>query len=238
MTVELDLIGLLTGDAGAPSDGSDDNRPRVSGVIPAVVTNVRDQKNLGRVKVRFAFTGRVESRWARVAVPWAGAKRGAYFVPEVDDEVLVAFRDGNLKDPYVLGFLWSDTMVPPPEPGPTPRRSAIRSRTGHRVVFDEGGGQESVLIESAKGHRVMLADHAKASDIELHVAGGRASVKLNSDGGTATVTVNDSGTISLDAPGGKVTIIAASIELTASGTISLDGQTVSVMGHQLVKINS
>jgi uncharacterized protein involved in type VI secretion and phage assembly len=238
VTVELDLIGLLTGDADAPSNGSDDGRPRASGVIPAVITNVSDRKNLGRVKVRFAFTGRVESRWARVAAPWAGAKRGAYFVPEVDDEVLVAFRDGNVKDPYVLGFLWSDTSVPPPEPGPKPRRSAVRSRTGHRVVFDEGDGQESVVIESAKGHRVVLSDHAKASDIELHVAGGRASVKLDADGGTATVTVNDSGTISLDAPRGKVTINAASIELTATGTISLDGQTVSVTGHELVKINA
>ncbi len=236
--MELDLVGLLTGNAGARSDPTDGGRPRVNGVIPAVVTSVNDSKNLGRVKVRFAFTGRVESAWARVAAPWAGAKRGAYFVPEVDDEVLVAFRDGNLKHPYVLGFLWSDPKVHPPEPGPTPRRSSVRSKTGHRVVFDEGDGHESVLIESAKGHRIVLADHAKASDVELRVAGGRATVSLDADGGTATVTVNDSGQISLDAPRGKVTINAATIELKATGTISLDGQTVSVTGHQLVAINS
>ena len=122
--MEFDLLGLLDGNVRSASSAQASLRERINSVIPAVVSDTKDTEKLGRVKVRFAFTGRVESRWARVAVPFAGSLRGTYFVPEVDDEVLVAFRNGDLDQPYVIGFLWS-AKARPPEAEASQRRSVI-----------------------------------------------------------------------------------------------------------------
>jgi uncharacterized protein involved in type VI secretion and phage assembly len=228
--VELDLIGLLEGNVAARDVAAGGGRPRVAGVLPGVVTNVTDRSGLARVKVRFTFAGRVESAWARVAAAWAGNRRGTYFVPEVDDEVLVAFRDGLLAHPYVLGFLWSDPNARPPETGPEARRSTMRSATGHRVVFDEGKGKEAISIESARGHRVVLADGRDASDIELRVAGGSGTITLN-------IGADNNATISISAPKGTVAIDADKITVKAKSSLALEGQRVSITGHQVVDIN-
>src|SRR4029450_10081092 len=77
---------------------------RFYGVAIGIVTNNQDPENLHRVKLRFPWLdGATESHWARVATPMAGNKRGLYFLPEVDDEVLVAFEHGSIDFPYVMG---------------------------------------------------------------------------------------------------------------------------------------
>jgi uncharacterized protein involved in type VI secretion and phage assembly len=228
--MEVDLLGLLEGDVGARDTGIDGARQRVPGFVLGVVTKVSDRQNLGRVKVRFPFSGRVESAWARVAVPWAGQNRGAYFVPEVDDEVLVAFRDGDLKHPYVVGYLWSDPKARPPEAGPDARRSTLRSRSGHRITFDEGKGHESLSIVSAKGHCVVLGDSDSAADVELRIAGGKVVVTL--DGATGAVSIR------ADKTDGVISLEAANIRLEATNGLSLHGQSVDIKGPQCVAINS
>ena len=81
---------------------------RFYGVVVGIVTNNQDPENMHRVKVRFPWLSNdVESNWARVAAPMAGKGRGAYFLPEVDDEVLVAFEHGQVDHPFVVGCLWN-----------------------------------------------------------------------------------------------------------------------------------
>src|ERR1700750_2275998 len=81
---------------------------RIYGVVVAVVTNNQDPDGFGRVKVKFPWLSDVdESSWARIAAPMAGKARGIYFLPEVDDEVLVIFEHGDVRSPYVLGALWN-----------------------------------------------------------------------------------------------------------------------------------
>ena len=76
---------------------------RLYGVVVGIVTNNQDPDGMGRVKVRFPWLSATEeSWWARIAVPMAGKDRGAYFLPEVDDEVLVAFEHGEVRSPYLL----------------------------------------------------------------------------------------------------------------------------------------
>ncbi|MBN9127373.1 MAG: hypothetical protein J0I90_07300, partial [Nitrosospira sp.] len=78
------------------------------GVVVGIVTNNRDPDNMHRVKVRFPWLSQNdESNWARVASPMAGNGRCAYFLPEVDDEVLLAFEHGSIEHPYVVGSLWN-----------------------------------------------------------------------------------------------------------------------------------
>ena len=91
------LLDLLTDNAAA-------NSHRLYGVVVGLVTNNQDPDKLGRVKVRFPWLGDSdESAWARLATPMAGKDRGLYFLPEVDDEVLVVFEHGDLRFPYILG---------------------------------------------------------------------------------------------------------------------------------------
>jgi uncharacterized protein involved in type VI secretion and phage assembly len=86
----------------------------VKGVAIAIVTQNRDPDGLGRVKVRFPwYENSNESYWARIAVPMAGKKQGTYFLPERDQEVLVAFEREDVRFPYVIGALWNAKARPP-----------------------------------------------------------------------------------------------------------------------------
>jgi phage baseplate assembly protein V len=196
----IDLLGLLDGNVRVLADQPAGGQPRVFGVVTAVVTDVDDSERLGRVRVRFSFGGRTESAWARVASPWAGANRGAYFVPEVDDEVVVAFGHGNLGHPYVLGFLWSQPS-PPPETSPKTGRSVIRSARGHTIEIDDNKG--TVELRTSGGCHTVLNDSKKT--IEL----GIGETKLTIDGTTVSVK-------------------AAQISLEATGTLNLKGQLVKI----------
>src|SRR5690348_6368047 len=77
----------------------------------ATVVNVQDPDTLNRVQVRVynadAITDQDGPLWARVAVPFAGGNRGAFFIPDVGDEVVVAFLGGDPRHIVVLGSLWN-----------------------------------------------------------------------------------------------------------------------------------
>jgi phage protein D len=125
----------LAGGAGRTAPTGGGNRP-LPGVTVGVVTDVKDPTRAGRVKVSFPWlSGEYATGWARVAAPGAGADRGVAWLPEVNDEVLVAFAHGDTRAPYVLGGLWSGRSAPPlgatlvDASGRTALR-AMRSRTG------------------------------------------------------------------------------------------------------------
>ncbi len=89
-------------------------KERIYGVAIGIVTNNRDPEKLGRVKVRFPWLSDVnESAWARLCSPLAGKGRGFYYLPEIDDEVLVAFEFGDINRPVILGSLWRGENIPP-----------------------------------------------------------------------------------------------------------------------------
>jgi phage baseplate assembly protein V len=164
-------------------DHGPEGQPRVYGVVVAVVTSVDDDQQLGRVRVRFSFGGRTESAWARIASPWAGPKqRGAYFVPEVDDEVLVAFADGNLGHPYVLGFLWSQPS-PPPQTSPKAGVSVIRSARGHRIEIDDNKG---LITLRTKGDTCVVLDDSTGK-VTIDAKG---AIKINSTTDLSLVAKN------------------------------------------------
>ena len=136
---------------------------RIFGVVVGIVTNNNDPEGIGRVKVRFPWLSGTdesadESAWARIAASMAGKGRGAYFLPEVDDEVLVAFDHGDIRFPYVLGALWNGQDQPPAanNDGKNNLR-LIQSRSGHIIRLDDTSGAEKIEIldKSGKqsGHR-------------------------------------------------------------------------------------
>ena len=121
-----------------------DQSNRVYGMVVGVVTNNKDPDALGRVKVKFPWLSDTdESHWARVVTPMAGGGRGFYFLPEVDDEVLVGFEHGDVGLPYVLGSLWNGKDKPPEknDDGKNNLR-VIKSRSGHLIRLDDTDAKE------------------------------------------------------------------------------------------------
>jgi uncharacterized protein involved in type VI secretion and phage assembly len=151
---------------------------KMYGVEVAIVTNVQDPDKLGRVKVCFPrLPGKPESDWVRVTQPAAGAGRGFYWLPEVNDEVLVAFERGEAQRPYVVGALWNGKDKPMDGAYVDDNSTRmIQTKSGHQVIFDDKAGQEKIVIADKSGKRTMTFDvankkfivEASEGDIELH----------------------------------------------------------------------
>jgi phage baseplate assembly protein gpV len=145
---------------------------KIYGMVIGIVTNNRDPDNAplkrGMVKVRFPWltndeesTAGAESFWARIATPMAGGDRGMYFLPEVDDEVLVAFAHGDINAPYIIGSLWNGIDKPPIEKDEDEKNDLriIKSRSGHKVIFDDTKGEEKVIVQDKVGkNKIVIKD--------------------------------------------------------------------------------
>ena len=190
------------------------------GVRVAVVTDNKDPDRLGRVRVRFRAGKRRQDAWARVAVPMAGKERGMYFLPEIEDEVLVAFENGDLAQPYVIGALWS-RRDPPPESnadGSNDRR-LIRSRKGHQLTFDDGEAG-AVDLRLNDGRRIRLDDQAVTID-----DGKGNAISIESASGT--LRIRSTRALEISAP--EIAIdAAASMELKTAGRLVLRGALVEI----------
>ena len=194
------------------------------GVFPALVTDIKDPDNQGRVKVSLPWApdtggGRFEA-WARLATMMGGNNRGSWFVPDNNDEVLVAFESGDPRRPYVIGGLWNGTDAAPESMDGSGNnyKKVLRSRNGVKVTLDDQDGQEKFIAETPGGQKITLKDGAGAVEI---VDSSGNSVKLESSGVTITaaskMTINAS-TLSISA--GSVTVDAGMSKF--SGVVQAD----------------
>lgn len=194
----------------------------VKGVAIAVVTQNRDEENMCRVKVRYPWHDKPrDSYWARLAMPMAGKERGLVLIPEVGDEVLVAFEREDIRFPYILGALWNGQDKPPlaNDDGNNDKR-ILTSRKKHHLLFDDGA-DGVVELAHEKGRKVTFDDHG----IVVQDENGN-QIKIDSDSGTITVQAN-----------GQLNIKASAITIEATGTLDLKANaTLSVRGT-LVNIN-
>lgn len=193
-----------------------------AGVHIAVVTDNQDPLDQGRVKVMLPWspdTGsdRYES-WARVATMMAGADRGTWFVPDPEDEVLVAFEGGDPRRPVVLGSLWNGQDAPAEQMSDGNPKRTILTGAGVRLTMDDSPGAVSLLLETPGGQRVRLDDTPPSITIED--ASGN-SVTLESSAVTVTAAVDvkvQAITVNVDAAMVKVTAPMS----TFSGTLKAD----------------
>ena len=147
-------------------------------VYSGVVVTSRDPKGLGRVKV--SLPSFEEERWARRASPAAGDRRGAWFVPDAGDEVLVAFERGDARRPIVVGALWNGTQRPPEN---NPERTLLRTKHGATIVFDDGTGSVEVTDTNGNavelgpnGIRIACSSRVKVAASEVEVDAGLVEV--------------------------------------------------------------
>jgi len=159
----------IEGDARPSRRGS-----RIRGVWPAIVVDNKDgDGNPGyRVRVKLPWLSDQDTTsWARIAVPMGGGDRGTYVLPEIDDQVLVVFEHGDINRPIVIGTLWSKQQEPV-EVNQSGKNNTklLKSRCGHRIVFDDKQGGESITIVDRTGKNKIVLDSA------------RKLVKIESDG--------------------------------------------------------
>jgi phage baseplate assembly protein gpV len=144
---------------------------KIRGVQLAIVVDNKDgEGNPGyRVKVEFPWLNEQEtSFWARIAVPMGGSGRGTYVLPEIDDQVLVVFEHGDINRPIVVGSLWSKKQEPV-EVNQSGKNNTklIKSRAGHRIIFDDKEGAEKiVIVDQTKKNKIILDSVNKIVKIE------------------------------------------------------------------------
>lgn len=184
----------------------------ITGVAVGIVTNNEDPKDLGRVKLRFPWRDADdESYWARIATEMAGKEYGTYFLPEVDDEVLVAFENGDIHKPFVVGSLWNGKQKPPQKnkDGKNNTRE-IRSRSDHTIAFDDAD-KGSITIQTSAGNEIVIDDSGDSETVVVRDETGDNSIAIDSGKG--------------------------SVKIDAKKQIDLSAQTVKINGEKSVKIS-
>jgi len=194
------------------------------GVYPGLVSDLKDPDGQGRVKVTLPWSpdpsGAKYEAWARLATMMGGSNRGTWFIPDVNDEVLLAFEGGDVRRPYVVGALWNGSDKPPDsmDDAGTNNRKVVRSRNGVKVTLDDQSGREQMILETPGGQKVTLKDGP--GTVEIVDSNGN-SIKLEPSG----ITVNASSRVTVKAStvavsAGMVTVDAAMSKF--SGVVQAD----------------
>lgn len=204
------FLELDRGEAQFHERQSDGWGGRWYGVAAATVSDNKDPDGHGRVKVKLGWSpdgggGQGFIAWARMATLFAGNNRGSWFLPDVGDEVLVAFEQGDPRRPYVLGGLWNGKDSPPESMADGNKLKVICSRNGVKITLDDNDGQEMIKLETPGGQKLTMKDGPGTVTIE---DSNGNSVKLESAGITVTAAA-------------KVTVKAAQVAVSA-GMVQVD----------------
>lgn len=185
----------------------------IPGVVTGIVMDVDDPNKVGRVRVKFPWlNAEYRSNWIPIAAPMSGKRRGHFFMPEIEDEVLVAFEQGNFDHPFVVGFLWNGVDTPPET---ELKNRVILTPGGHTLRFEDKDGAKKVVLKSNAGHRVELDDQ-------------RERITVSDSGGVNQIVIEmQPGQIKIQATS-NVTVQAPQINLVESSTHPL------VFGDQLL----
>ncbi|MCE8425238.1 MAG: phage tail protein [Candidatus Methanoperedens sp.] len=184
--------------------------------IAKVINNKDDPEKIGRVQIEFPGRGKPDNNWAWVVSPMAGNNKGFFFLPDVNDEVLVAFEHGDINQPCILGVIWNEKDRPPGknENGEN-NIKMIKSRSGHVIRMDDTKGKEKIeIIDKSENNRIII-----------DTAENKISIISDKD-------------IEISAPKGKLTITAKEIEVTSSTTAKIEanaGMDLEASGNITIK---
>lgn len=177
----------------------DGGNQRYFGVYPAIVDDIVDPQNLGRVSVRFPWlSGPDVSAWSTLTTPYADDDQGLQIMPEVDSQVIVAFEAGNLRRPYIIGSCWNGRASTPQNPEEANNIRTLKTRSGSELTFDDTQGSAKITLKTEGGHELVMDESA------------------------STVTLNHSS-------GHKIEFSASgAIEITANSTVELNAAAFNV----------
>ncbi len=209
---------------------------KIYGLVIGLVTNNKDPDKLGRVKVKFPWLDEdVESWWARIAYPMGGAQRGFWWIPEINDEVLVGFEHGDVRHPYIVGTLYNGQDTPPKADDITSKFAGQEYSEGSYSCsgrdFNDDGNNDLRFIRSRSGHLLILDDKGGAEKITIADKTGQHRIEIFTDKKKVVITSED-GDIELIA-GGTVKICCDKLE-----THSRTDTTMKVDANMELKVGS
>jgi len=183
--------------------------------VIAIVTDNKDPSKLGRVKVKYPVISQQDtSWWAPIIMLGAGKNRGWFFIPEMDDEVIVLFEHGDITRPIVVGALWNGKDKPPDKNGGKNERRMIKSRQGSKITLDDD--KNIVTIEDGAGKGKITID-AQANKIIIEAL---------------------EGDVCFQSPAGDTKIVAKSAEFKAGQNMEIHAGSTMAWGTDAgVKIN-
>ncbi|MES2823575.1 MAG: phage baseplate assembly protein V [Pseudomonadota bacterium] len=193
------MVGEFLDSQSQPTQSGSEKSGFMSGKV------IRNCGPMGRVLVRLAAQDK--EVWARVIAP----DTGVYFIPQVNEEVLIGFQQGDITEAFVMGRLWNDKSQPPKqEPGDPVTQRVIQTPAGHDITFDDKA--LSLVIKTKDGQQISLNPNG---------------IELTSDSKKgAMITLDKNGNITIHATQ-KISFEAASIELNAT-TINIGGITSNI----------
>ncbi len=213
-------------DVAYPTNPATTNKTLARIQTGVVVDNV-DPDELGRIKIRVLWCD--ETIWVRYTSLHAGGERGFYCLPEIDDEVLVAFEEGDPNRPIVIGSLYNKSQIPPTSPDDENLKKMFKTKSGNQIVFIDESGGEKIEISHGDGQNAIVLDLSGPS------------ITFTSDGGDITlegnnITLKAESGITMDAgtevkaeAGSTMTLKAsASQTIEASGTVDIKGATINL----------
>ncbi|MDO4540714.1 MAG: phage baseplate assembly protein V [Syntrophomonadaceae bacterium] len=238
-----EVLDASSDDKGSSPSQKEKGNKLIHGIMPAEVTANWDDKHPGQVQVKFFLgeEGYNQTEWIRVAQPHAGNEYGSYFLPEVGDEVLIAFNMGDINQPYVIGSLWNNgkNKLPPETAVQDNNIKRLKTKGGHEVIFDDKSGEERIEIHTKGKLTIMLED--KEKHIAIKDDSGNNILEIDGKGGAITVKADKKITLDakgkavleLDGSGNKATLKAGTINVEAQQQVNIKGQTLKVEGTQV-----
>ena len=204
------------------------------GLQVGIVSDIVDPDNEFKVQVKMPAVNADDAGiWARVATLDAGDSRGTFFRPEISDEVILGFINGDPSQPVILGMMHSSALPAPITPASDNDQKGLTTRSGMSVMFDDG--QNSIVISTPSGRQITLNDQSG----DLQITDGSNTISFDSSG----VTINSGGDLTLQASG-NVSISGNQLSLDAQTSLDVSGVNVSISGSAetavsgaLVKIN-
>lgn len=216
---------------------------RIDGVVVGIVTNNNDPEGLLRVRVKFPWMplyggsggAEIESAWAKIAAPDAGQGRGFVYMPEINDEVLVAFEHGDVNRPYVVGMLWNQKDKPPEKTNQVSsngkvQRRVLYSRTGHIIILDDSDNAPQVLIQDKKKNQLLI--DTKTDSITI-----KAAKDITIDAG-GNLTLKAGQNITLDARANITGKAGAKMDFQANAQYNVKSAMVAIKGDGTASVES
>lgn len=222
----------------------------VEGVMVATVTNNDDPDRLGRVKLKFSIReNEHETDWVPIVSLMTGPDMGTLFIPEVGDEVLVAFHLGYMDQPFVIGGLWNENRKPPAKHEKNDIRK-IRTRAGHELVFQDTADDGKITLQTKKGLKLEISDQAEKvtiatkNDQQSVTLTGSSANSIEIKAGTNKITITNQGQITIESNSAmklKSTQInleaAGQLSIKAGGMLDLKADGIVNIKGSMVKIN-
>jgi type VI secretion system secreted protein VgrG len=204
------------------------NRPELADLQSAVVTDNFDPDKLGRIKVKFPWTGTGDSLWVRLAMPYAGKNHGWYSLPEIGSEVLVGFEWGSPDLPIALGGLYNKTAAPPAATSDKDNNIKLfQTRSGNQIVIDDADGKEKISIVTKDGSKMVMDAAAPSITIET-----KGDITLKGK----AITLESQADIKIKAGGNMNLEATANMETKGGAQYKIEGMMVEVKGTP-IKLN-